>query len=451
MDARKPLLFVGDNKQGELQQIANDMRTRGWTVQHASDWDQAGLCLNRQPCEVGLAHLNPRHLPARTELDKLVDGTQTEWVALVDTPTLGNSNVQQLIHSMFFAYHTIPGDAAKLDCVLDHASAMARLSNRDYGQKEQAGDEYEMVGSTVIMRQLFADIRKIAAVDAPVLITGESGTGKELTARAIHERSKRAHGPFNAVNCAAIPANLVQSELFGHEKGAFTGANQRKAGHFEATAGGTIFLDEIGDLPLDLQVNLLRFLESHRIQRVGSSQEIPVDVRVLAATHVDLETAVAERRFREDLYHRLNVLTIRTPPLRERQEDIEVLANFFFHKFRCEKSSRLTGISEQALIIMHQYDWPGNVRELINRIRRAMVMCDSRLIRPADLGLERRKSSRSVVTLEQAREKVEKNTILSALMRNQKNVSHAAQELGISRVTLYRLLEKHHIPHAGKH
>ena len=230
-----------------------------------------------------------------------------------------------------------------------------------------------MVGVSAPMQAVFRNLRKIAAVDAPVLITGETGTGKELAARAIHERSRRSSGPFVAVNCAALPATLIQSELFGYERGAFTGAQRRKIGSIESANGGILFLDEIGDLSLDLQVNLLRFLEESAIQRVGSPKEIPVDVRVIAATHDDMERATAEGRFREDLYYRLNVLRLEMPMLRARGEDIEVLARFFFEKFRQETSHKVIGFSPEALQSMADYDWPGNVRELINRVRRATV------------------------------------------------------------------------------
>jgi DNA-binding NtrC family response regulator len=302
-----------------------------------------------------------------------------------------------------------------------------------------------MVGTSPVMQALFRDIRKVGAVDAPVLIQGESGTGKELTALAIHARSRRAGAPFMAVNCGALPANLIQSELFGHEKGAFTGAHQRKIGRIEAAAGGTIFLDEIGDLSLDLQVNLLRFLQAKTIERVGGTQSLQVDVRVIAASHVDLERAVAEGRFREDLYYRLNVLHLRVPALRERESDIELLARFFFEKFAKEKNPQVRGFSQQALQVMNTYAWPGNVRELINRIRRAMVMCENRLIAPGDLGLERRGVKRTIRTLGGARAAAEKEAIRYALQYARNNVSRAARELGISRVMLYRLKQKYGI------
>lgn len=302
-----------------------------------------------------------------------------------------------------------------------------------------------MVGTVPAMQKVFNTIRRVASVDAPVFIQGESGTGKELAARAIHERSLRACAPFIAVNCGALPGNLIQSELFGHEKGAFTGANQRKIGQIEAASHGTLFLDEIGDLPLELQVNLLRFLEEKTIQRIGSVEETQVDVRVLSATHVDLEKAVEEGRFREDLYHRLNVLQVELPPLRQRQEDIEILAKFFFQKFIEDKPMKVKGFSQEALTLIRQYHWPGNIRELINRVRRAMVMCEQRLIKPADLGLERRYANRTLITLEQARNNAEKEALVSALCRNKHKVKKAAAELGVSRVTLYRLMEKHEL------
>jgi DNA-binding NtrC family response regulator len=308
-----------------------------------------------------------------------------------------------------------------------------------------------MVGTSPQMQQVFQAIRKIATVDAPILITGESGTGKELAALAIHERSRRARGPFVAVNCAALPRTLIQSELFGHEKGAFTDARTSKVGRIEAAAGGTLFLDEIGDLPLDLQVNLLRFLQEKTIERLGSTRQIAVDVRVVAATHIDLEKAVETNLFRQDLYYRLNVLRLDIPPLRDREGDVELLARFFFEKFARAEHSRARGFSHSALERLNEYEWPGNVRELINRVRRAAVMCENRLIAPADLGLERRQSARRTpMTLERVRAAAERQAIGDALRRSKRNVSRAAHELGISRMTLYRLLQRFKLLHVAE-
>jgi DNA-binding NtrC family response regulator len=275
--------------------------------------------------------------------------------------------------------------------------------------------------------------------DAPVFISGESGTGKELTALAIHARSARRDQPFVAINCGAIPPHLLQSELFGYERGAFTGANQRKIGRVEAADGGTLFLDEIGDLPLESQASLLRFLQERKIERLGGQTSTAVDVRIISATHVDMQTAMLEGRFRADLYHRLCVLQIDEPPLRVRGKDIELLANHMLERFRRDASRRLRGFSPCAIAALHNYAWPGNVRELINRVRRAIVMSEGRQILASDLELGDYVEA-APTTLAQAREAAERQAIEVALLRHRGRLGEAADELGISRVTLYRLL-----------
>jgi DNA-binding NtrC family response regulator len=292
------------------------------------------------------------------------------------------------------------------------------------------------------MLALFRSIRKVAMTDAPVFISGESGTGKELTAAAIHERSVRRAEPFVAINCGAIPAHLLQSELFGYERGAFTGANQRKIGRVEAANGGTLFLDEIGDLPIESQASLLRFLQERKVERLGGHGSTPVDVRIISATHVDMQTAMIEGRFRADLYHRLCVLQIDEPPLRARGKDIELLAKHMLDRFRKDASRRLRGFSPCAIAAIHNYGWPGNVRELINRVRRAIVMSEGRQITSRDLELGEYVEV-APVSLAQARETAERQAIELALLRHRGRLGDAAHELGISRVTLYRLLTSH--------
>ena len=325
---------------------------------------------------------------------------------------------------------------------LSYLNTLPPAHQTDYQREE------EMVGYSPPMQELIRQIPKAAAVDAPVLITGETGTGKEVTALAIHRQSSRAQGPFIPINCAALPANLFQSELFGYEKGAFTGANQRKLGFIERAAGGTLFLDEIGDLSLELQVNLLRFLQQGTVCRVGGNEEMKVDVRVMAATHVDLETAIEKGRFREDLFYRLNVLQLRVPPLRERQRDIELLAAHFLEFFSPERPPPPSGFSQEALRVIQDYSWPGNIRELMNRVRRAVAMCEGPVITLADLGLDRRCVLRSpdVRTLAHVREEAEKAAVLGALRSMNNNISRTALVLGTSRVTLYKLIEKYKIP-----
>jgi len=292
---------------------------------------------------------------------------------------------------------------------------------------------------------LLWQIKRIAKVDAPVLIRGESGSGKEMAAQAIHQLSARASGPFVAVNCGAMHPSLIQSELFGHMKGSFTGASRDERGFIEAADGGTVFLDEIGDLPLDLQVNLLRFLQEMTINRIGSTRSIRVDVRVIAATNVDLDKAVLAGKFREDLFYRLNVLPLHMPPLRERKSDVALLAQHFFTKYVHDKSPRLRGFSRRSLAAMEAHDWPGNVRELINRVRRAMVMSEGRLITPVDLGLEERSEAPLQDALDEARTEAERSAISCSLQSAGRNVSLAARQLGVSRMTLYRLMAKHSI------
>jgi transcriptional regulator with PAS, ATPase and Fis domain len=264
-----------------------------------------------------------------------------------------------------------------------------------------------------------------------------------MIARAVHQRSRQRGGPFVAVNCGALPETLIHAELFGYEKGAFTGAYKRKIGRIESAQNGTIFLDEIGDLPQQLQVYLLRFLEQKTIERLGGNQSLTSNARVIAATHVDLEQAVSEGRFREDLYYRLNVLSIEVPRLAQRNSDIELLARFFLHKFAREQGSVVRGFTRQAVAAMQHYDWPGNVREMINRIRRALVMSENRMITPRDLGLAESDARVEIEPLEQVRAHAEEVAVRSCLSQSMNNVSHAAKLLGVSRVTLYRMMDKY--------
>lgn len=304
----------------------------------------------------------------------------------------------------------------------------------------------KIIGASPKMQELSRAIPKIASCDAYVLILGESGSGKELVSKAIHEKSSRSSGPFIAVNCAALTESLIQSELFGHEKGAFTGAHRRKIGRFEAAAGGTILLDEIGDMPMATQINLLRFLETRKIERVGGLGSIDTDVRVISATHVDLLPAVQSGLFRQDLFYRLNVLFIRLPPLRDREDDIHLLADHFFDRYTTELTrQRLIGFSADARLAMSQWHWPGNVRELKNRIRRAIVMCEKGPISRRDLGLERRGETRKIKILEEARDEAERVAILNALDLTDHKVAEAAERLQVCRMTLYRLMKKHDI------
>jgi two-component system NtrC family response regulator len=303
-----------------------------------------------------------------------------------------------------------------------------------------------MIGTSPKMQDVFSTIRKVATTDVPVLIIGESGTGKELVARAIHMLSIRKSKPFIPINCSAIPENLIESELFGHEKGTFTGAHAQRKGRFEMAEGGTLFLDEVGDLPLTLQVKLLRFLQEKTIERVGGREQIEVDTRVLAATNRDLEEAMKNSTFREDLYYRLNVVKISLPALRERNADVVLLAKTFLDRYTGEIRKKIKGFSSQAIESIERYPWPGNVRELENRIKRAVIMSEGKKITLEDLEMKSIAGSKECIVLKDAREILEKELILKAMARNENNLTKAASDLGVSRPTLYDLMEKLGIP-----
>lgn len=341
-----------------------------------------------------------------------------------------------------------PVQTDELKLILARTFRVSRLE-REYRdlQRHVGARVFEgMLGASPKMRDVFTAIRKVATTDAPVLITGENGTGKELAALAIHRLGSRGEGPFIAINCGAIPENLLESELFGHEKGAFTGAHLQRKGRVELARGGTLLLDEIGDLTGPLQVKLLRFLQEHRIERIGGREQIEVDVRVIAATNRDLKLAMKEGRFREDLYYRLGVVVIPLPPLREREGDILLLATIFLQRYSAEAKRKALAFTPQALRALERYEWPGNVRELENRVKRAVIMAEGTKVTPADLDLETGSMRYERTTLKEARESAEKEYVQRALKRHNGNVTRAAAELDVSRPTMYELMEKLGIP-----
>jgi len=332
----------------------------------------------------------------------------------------------------------------ELKVVLQRALTVYQLEreNRELQGRLTQQVTDEMIGTSPQMQEVFGMIDRVATTEVPVLITGESGTGKELVAKAIHRRSGRRDGPFVAINCAAIPENLLESELFGHEKGSFTGAHMQRKGRIETAHKGTLFLDEIGEIPPSLQVKLLRFLQERSIERVGGRKAVEVDARILAATNQDLSKAIEENRFREDLYYRLCVVTICMPPLREREGDVVLLATAFLHRYAAEHKKKITGFTRQALQALQAHSWSGNVRELENRIKRAVIMAQTSKLGPEDLQLTAENISSGGLSLREARDAAEREIILQALSRNHGNMSRVAEELGISRPTLYELIEK---------
>jgi DNA-binding NtrC family response regulator len=415
-----------------------------WEVCRAATLAEARRQLRAKPYPLGL--LLVEDASAREAVEGFLhEHWRTRWIAVLPAPALEQPAWRQLIHDHCDDFHTWPVDAARLRHVLGHAHGLAAL-RADAGPPPRDGGDVSLTGQSAAIARLRRQIAKVAASSAPVLIWGESGSGKELAAQAVHAHSSRRKGPFVPINCGAIPASLIQSELFGYERGAFTGAARAKRGMIESAQGGSIFLDEIGDLPMELQANLLRFLQEKTIYRLGSTHSIAVDVRVIAASHVDLGQAVGRGAFREDLYYRLNVLALEVPPLRERKEDLLPLAEHFFHAFSSERAPRVKGFSGRAAQAILDYDWPGNVRELINRVRRSMVMAEGRLIVPQDLGLSAPRAPDAAAQLDHARIRAERDAIDASLLRAGRNITLAARDLGVSRMTLYRLLAKHGIP-----
>jgi DNA-binding NtrC family response regulator len=421
-----------------------DEAMHDWDIRSVSSLADAARELRNQRYLVGLL-MHDRELQRPAELDAFLRRHgDMQWVGVVRPRDLENASCRDLVVEHLCDYHTAPVDPQRLAHTLGHAHGWAMLRLRPEAPAN-AGASSPLIGSCDAIVRLRSQVERVAKVAAPVLIWGESGSGKELTAQAIHANSERAKGPFVPINCGAIAPSLIHSELFGYERGAFTGATKGKAGLIESAHGGTLFLDEIGDLPRDLQANLLRFLQEKTICRLGSTRNIEVDVRVVAASHVQLQQAVAQGNFREDLYYRLAVLPVTVPPLRERRDDLVVLAEHFFHHYADEKSPRLKGFSNRAIAAIMDHHWPGNVRELINRVRRALVMSDGRLIMPEDLGLGSSTPNLAPAALDDARKRTERSALRECLDRSGQNVSRAARDLGVSRTTMYRLLSKHGI------
>lgn len=360
-------------------------------------------------------------------------------------------NALKAIQMGAYDYYQKPINLEELKVVVRRAFHLSALEEQNRALhtalERQIAQVGGMIGQCSEMQAVFSTMRKVASSDASILIQGESGTGKELVARAIHAMSLRKDGPFIPINCGAIPETLLESELFGYEKGAFTGAHAQVQGKLEYAQQGTLFLDEIGELSALLQVKLLRFLQDKTLQRVGGREDITVNTRILAATNKDLMKEIEAGTFREDLYYRLGVVLIPVPPLRERTGDIIVLATFFLKRYCDLYTKRLRGFNAVAIEIMETYAWPGNVRELENKIQRAVLLSEGPLVEPQDLGFEALPMSHRAVdsevrTLKEAKERVEKEMVVSALDRASGNIAKAAEVLGISRPTLYDILKK---------
>ena len=348
-----------------------------------------------------------------------------------------------------YDFYQKPIDIDELGLVVKRAFHVRALEQENARLAETSATQGSVLNGLITaapeMLKVARTIERVANADVSVMLLGASGTGKEVIARGVHTSSHRAKGAFVAINCAAIPENLLEAELFGYEKGAFTGAIKTTEGKIELAQGGTLFLDEVGDIPLPLQVKLLRFIQERVIERIGGRKTIPVDVRIVCATHQDLDAMIRDGRFREDLYYRLAEIIVRIPPLAERHGDVTLLANHFLHRFAADMNAQVKGFAPDALAAMNSWGWPGNVRELENRMKRAVIMADSKLITAADLDLDGDEEAELMLNLKAARELADRKAIRLALARTEGNISNAAKLLGISRPTFYDLLKAYNI------
>ncbi len=381
-------------------------------------------------------------------LDEIVDQYPATKVVMVT----GNDDPQNALTAIqrgAVDWYAKPIQLEELKGILRRALHVRAIELRR-GDAPPAGRKryHRLVGESEAIRKVFALVQRVAATDATVLVTGENGSGKELVAHAIHTAGARRSGPFVPINCGAIPEQLLESELFGHERGAFTDAYRTREGKLELAEGGTIFLDEIAELPTHLQVKLLRFLQDKVVERVGGREPRRVDARVVAATNRDLQAAIAAGRFREDLFYRLSVVNIPVPPLRERGDDLRLLAEYFLEFYAKHHKRRIRGFTQSALRAMQAHAWPGNVRELENRVQRAVILAEDAYVRPRDLELEaaREDAPRS---LQDARDEAERRLIVAALTRNAGNITRAARDIKVSRPTFHDLLHKHGIDAEG--
>ena len=376
-------------------------------------------------------------------LDEIVERHPLTKVIMVT----GNDSRENAIASIrrgAVDWYAKPIELDELRVILRRAVHIRNLELAQPGGPAPRRRYHRLVGESDAMKKVYQLIQRVAGTDVNVLVLGENGTGKELVANAIHEAGPRREQPFVPINCGAIPETLLESELFGHERGSFTDAHRTKEGKFELADRGTLFLDEIGEVPLHLQVKLLRFLQDHKVERIGGRDPIRVDARVIAATNRDLKAMIADGRFREDLFYRLGVITIQVPPLRERGDDLRLLAEYFLEFYGRQHKRRIKGFTQAALRAVMAHPWPGNVRELENLVQRAVILGVDAYLRPEDLGLESAGgSAEPLPTLQAARDEAESRLLVDALTRNAGNVTRAAREIDVSRPTLHDLLKKH--------
>ncbi|MDE5833079.1 MAG: sigma-54 dependent transcriptional regulator [Desulfovibrio sp.] len=448
-------VLVVDDESAHRSMLKTMLRSWGYNVEEAADGDEAVDLVREKPYDIVLTDVRMARMDGIDALKSILAFNPALPVILMTAYSSVETAVDAL-RAGAYDYLVKPLDFDLLKETLEQAIERSRHSVENRELRRQLSETSEIpqiLGKSPALRTMLDYIAAVAPTEATVLITGESGTGKELVARALHNGGSRSDKPLVTVNCAALSENLLESELFGHEKGSFTGADKRREGRFAQADGGTLFLDEIGEMPLSVQAKLLRALQEGEIQRVGSDSPIKVDVRVIAATNRDLRQEVKEKRFREDLYFRLNVIVIETPPLRARAGDIPLLAASFVQKFAEKNHKSIKGFTPQALDCMTRYSWPGNVRELENAAERAVILCRSDLISEADLPPNVANAPPAVPSASEggaslaglSLDELEKQAIESMMRETGDNKSEAARRLGITRATLHNKLRKYGI------
>jgi DNA-binding NtrC family response regulator len=414
-----------------------ELGAQGWQVETCSLGAATDIS-----CDVGILRLRPFHLEWPQEIQALISGSTAQWLAIVDPEVLRQQDVGNFICQLFFEFLTLPVELHLLLGALERgAGGPASAAVSDCAGSEE---DCDLVGESRAVRDLRRLLGKFASTESAVLIRGESGTGKERAARRLHRQSSRRAQPFVTFYCAPMSVQTLHRELFGFDRGMFISAPEGMLGRLEQAQGGTLFLDTVEALPLETQARLLACLQEKRFHRVGSHTPLDLDVRVLAASSADLESAVAQGLFRDDLFYRLNVLQVETTPLRERHGDLALLAHHFARRYSKEIGAKMLGFSENALVAMARHPWPGNVRELSNRVRRAVILAQGRHIASADLGLHNVEGAKALMgTLEDYKHRAERQALCDVLNQHSDNLSAAAKVLGISRPTFYRLLHKH--------
>lgn len=448
MADEKPVLLIVEDDEGLQRQLkwAYD----DYEVVAASDRDGAIAALRQhEPAVVTLDLGLPPDPDGTSEgfatLEKIL-ALKPDTKVIIASGHGARESALEAIDGGAYDFYKKPVDIDELGLIVDRAFRLHALEAEN-ARLASANGAATVLGGLITgapeMFKVARTIERVAAADVSVMLLGASGTGKELLARGVHEESPRKDKPFVAINCAAIPENLLEAELFGYEKGAFTGAVKTTEGKIEMAEGGTLFLDEVGDIPLPLQVKLLRFLQERVVERIGGRRTIPVDVRIVCATHQDLEAMIGRQEFREDLYYRLAEIVVKIPSLAERPGDAVLLAKHFLRKYAAEMKSQATGFTPDALAAIEGWGWPGNVRELENRVKRAAIMADAKKVDAADLDFDAGEVEDELLNLKAAREIADRKAIRQALARADNNISRAAKLLGISRPTLYDLLKQY--------